>query len=119
MLLTTKAADPDVKLAWQLADSVVRLTPERDRPLKRLYQQMWVAFVLGRAGLADSARRVLERSIGNADIDPQRELLGYIAAARLSLGDKDEALRLLNAYLVAKREARGRDRKSTRLNSSH
>jgi len=112
MLMTTKAADPDVKLAWQLADSVVRLTPERDRPLKRLYQQMWVAFVLGRAGLADSARRVLERSIGNADIDPQRELLGYIAAARLSLGDKDEALRLLNAYLVANPKHRDGFRKN-------
>jgi len=112
MLMTTKAADPDVKLAWQLADSVVRLTPERDRPLKRLYQQMWVGFVLGRAGLVDSARRVLERSTGNSDIDPQRELLGYIAAARLSLGDKDEALRLLNTYLVANPKHRDGFRKN-------
>src|SRR5712692_2032075 len=70
-------------------------------PAQAPVQQMWVGFVLGRAGLVDSARRMLERSTGNSDIDPQRELLGYIAAARLSLGDKDEALRLLNTYLVA------------------
>jgi serine/threonine-protein kinase len=101
MLMTSKAADPDVGLAWRLADEVVRLTPERDRAATRLYQQVWVAFVLGRAGLADSARHVLDRSEGDPEVDPERELLGYIAAARVSLGDKDEALRLLERYLVA------------------
>ena len=54
-----------------------------------------------RAGLADSARHVLERSQGDAEIDPQRELLGYVAFVRVMLGDKDEALRLLDQYLVA------------------
>ena len=60
-----------------------------------------MAAVLARAGRADSARHVLERSKGNADIDPQKELLGYEAMARVMLGDKDEALRLLDEYLVA------------------
>jgi serine/threonine-protein kinase len=101
MLMGSKAADPDVVLAWRLADQVVQLTPESDRALTRLYQQMWVAFVLGRAGLADSARHVLSRSEGDPTIDPERELLGYVAAARVALGDKDEALRLLERYLVA------------------
>ena len=44
---------------------------------------------------------VLERSQGDAEIDPQRELLGYVAFVRVMLGDKDEALRLLDQYLVA------------------
>ena len=103
MLMTSKAQDPNVPLGWRLADQVVQLTAERDRPRKRLYEQMWMGFVLGRAGLKDSARRVLDRSLagGNAEIDPQRELPGYVAAARLSLGDKDAALRLLEQYLVA------------------
>jgi len=44
---------------------------------------------------------VLERSKGDPELDPQRELLGYQAVARTVLGDKDEALRLLGQYLVA------------------
>jgi len=101
MMMSSKAVDPDVGLAWQLADEVVRLTPERDRPYRRLYEQIYVAAALTRAGLPDSARHVLERSEGNAEIDPQRELLGYVAFVRVMLGDKDEALRLLDQYLVA------------------
>ena len=92
---------PDVGLAWRLADEVVRITPERDRVRTRLYEQIHVAAVLARAGFADSARHVLERSKGDPDIDPQRELLGYQAFVRVMLGDKDEALRLLDQYLVA------------------
>ena len=101
MMMSTKAVDPDVGLAWQLADEVVRLSPERDRPLKRLYEQIYVAAVLSRAGLPDSARHVLERSQGDAELDPQRELLGYEAFVYVMLGDKEEALRLLDRYLVA------------------
>ena len=101
MMMTTNAADPDVHAAWQLADEAVRLSPERNRPYQQDFQQIFVAAVLARAGLADSARHVLERSKGNAEIDPQKELLGYEAMARVMLGDKDEALRLLDEYLVA------------------
>ena len=101
MMMSSKAVDPDVGLAWQLAEEVVRLTPEPDRPYRRLYEQIYVAAVLTRAGLADSARHVLQRSQGDPQIDPQRELLGYVAFVRVMLGDKDEALRLLDPYLVA------------------
>jgi len=101
LLMTSKAADPDVGLAWRLADEDVRLTPEPNRPYQRLFENIHVAAVLARAGLPDSARHVLERSKGNPDIDPQRELLGYEAFARTMLGDKDQALRLLDQYLVA------------------
>jgi serine/threonine-protein kinase len=101
MLMTSNAVDPDVDLAWRLAAEVVRLTPERDRAFTQLYEQIFVAGVLTRAGLADSARHVLERSKGDPQIDPQRELLGYEAFVRVMLGDKDEALRLLDEYLVA------------------
>ena len=101
MMMTTNAADPDVHAAWQLADEAVRLSPERNRPYQENFQHIFVAAVLARAGLPDSARHVLARSKGNADIDPQKELLGYEAMARVMLGDKDEALRLLDEYLVA------------------
>jgi serine/threonine-protein kinase len=98
---TSKAVDPDVGRAWQLASDVVRLTPERDRAFKQLFEQVWVAGTLTRAGLADSARHVLLRSQGDPGIDPQRELLGYQAVVRVMLHDNDEALRLLELYLVA------------------
>jgi eukaryotic-like serine/threonine-protein kinase len=101
MMLTTHAADPDVESAWRLATEEVRLTPERGRPYAQLLEQIFVAGVLARAGLADSARHVLARSTGNAEIDPQKELRGYEAVVRVMLGDKDEALRLLDEYLVA------------------
>jgi TolB-like protein len=101
MMMTTTAADPDVATAWRLANEAVRLTAERNRPYTQNFEQIFVAAVLARAGMADSARHVLDRSKGNADIDPQKELLGYEAFARVMLGDKDEALRLLDEYLVA------------------
>jgi serine/threonine-protein kinase len=101
MLMTSKAVDPDVGRAWQLAADVVHLTAERDRGRKQLFEQVWVAGVLARAGLGDSARHVLLRSQGDPEIDPQRELLGYQAVVRVMLHDNDEALRLLGRYLVA------------------
>ena len=101
MLLSTNAADPDVGRAWQLAGEAERLTPEPRRPYAQLYEQIFVAAVLARANLADSARHVLERSKGNAQIDPQKELLGYEAFVRVMLGDNNEAMRLLDEYFTA------------------
>src|SRR2546423_2140325 len=99
MMMSSKAVDPDVGLAWQLADEVVRLTPDRDRPYRRLYEQIYVAAVLTRAGLADSARHVLERSQGDAESGPPRELVRYVALVRVLLVPKVEALPLLPPYL--------------------
>jgi len=99
MLMTSKAVDPDVDRAWRLADEVVRLTPERNRERRRLYQRIWVAAVLARAGLADSARHVVEGSKGDPEIE--RDLLGYQAMVYTMLGNKDKALQLLDRYLVA------------------
>ena len=101
VLLSTNARDPNVGEAWRLADEAVQLSPEGDRALKRLYERVWVARVLGRAGLKDSARHLLEHSRGTPEIDPEREVLGFQAAAYTMLGDKDEAVRLLSEYLVA------------------
>ena len=112
MLLTTKAADPDVDRAWHLANDAARLSSERSRPFTQLLGQIFVSWVLARAGLPDSARHVLERSKGNADVDPQKELLGYEAVGRVMLGDKDEALHLLNEYLIANPKHREGFRKS-------
>lgn len=100
-LMTTNARAPDPTRAWELAEAVVTRRPEPQRDYSRRLMSIVVASVLHRAGLADSARAVLDRARTTAEIDPTRELLGYEAWVRTQLGDRDEALRLLAEYLVA------------------
>ena len=88
--------------AWQLADSVVDLTPdERDRRYERLYGRVLVAGVLARAGLVDSARRVLRATKADPEVDPSRDLANTAAFIWTLAGDTAEALNQIKAYLVA------------------
>jgi serine/threonine-protein kinase len=105
-LLTSKAREPDVARAWQLSDSLVKVAPERDREYQKLNAHMMVAATLARAGLADSARHVAERSRGRPEIDPTRDLLYAEAFVRTLLGDKTEAISALKVYLAANPEKR-------------
>jgi hypothetical protein len=57
--------------------------------------------VLARAGLADSARRVLVRARADQKVDPRGELMGYEAFVRAQLDDKNEAIDILQRYLAA------------------
>jgi serine/threonine-protein kinase len=106
LLLATKGTDPDVPKAWRLADSLFKLTPEPDRPFQQLSGQMAVAAVLARAGLADSARHLVERSKGDAQVDPTRDLVESGAFVYTLLGNRDEALKLLKVYLAANPQRR-------------
>lgn len=56
--------------------------------------------------LADSARSVLARSRGDARVDPTRELLMTQAFVHTLLGDKQEAVDLLQQYLTFNPERR-------------
>jgi hypothetical protein len=105
-LLTTKPAPASVNTAWQLADSAVAMVPPGARPRERLTEDMLVAAVLAQASksqpsLADSARHVARRSEGTAASDPTRDLAWFGAFVYTLLGDKNEAIRLLKAYLAA------------------
>ncbi|MEO7822683.1 MAG: hypothetical protein ABIS15_03670, partial [Gemmatimonadaceae bacterium] len=62
--------------------------------------QIVVAAVLARAGLPDSARRVLARARADRETDPRGELIGYEAFVRTMLGDRKEAIDLLQRYLT-------------------
>jgi len=62
---------------------------------------MIAGVALFRAGLADSAARVVDRSRGNESIDPGGDLMYLEVAARAQLGQKDRALALLGKYLAA------------------
>jgi serine/threonine-protein kinase len=101
LLLTTRGQEPDPALAWRLADSATRLAPEPERAYYRLHNDMLVAAVLARAGLADSARRVADRSQGDATVDPTRELAFLAAFVYTLLGDKAKAVDRLTVYLAA------------------
>ncbi len=100
-LMTSGAVSPDPDLAWQLADQVAAGRPEPQREFTRHLMQIVVASVLAKANHPDSARQVLLRARVAPDVDPALELAGYEAWVRAQLGDKDEALRLLQEYLVA------------------
>lgn len=105
-LMTTRAEEPDVALAWTLADSTWKLAPTSDREFQKLGAQMMVAAVLARAGLADSARRVARRARGSPDVDPTRDLAMMETFVRLLLGDRDTALSTLKVYLAANPQRR-------------
>jgi tetratricopeptide (TPR) repeat protein len=101
VLMTTPVRRPDPDRAWQLAGEIPSLAPAPRRDFYRFKEQIVAAAVLARAGLADSARRVLERSRGDARIDEERELLGFQAWVYTTLGDRERALELLREYFVA------------------
>jgi serine/threonine-protein kinase len=100
-LMIAKQVPANVPLAWRLADSIQKLTPESDRPLAKLQGEVLVAAALARAGQADSARRLLARIDDPADLDPTKDLTLDKGIAYNLLGDKDQALKALAAYVAA------------------
>ncbi|MDF1506536.1 hypothetical protein, partial [Roseisolibacter sp. H3M3-2] len=68
--------------------------------------QLLAAAAAGRAGLRDSADRVMRRARAGPDVDPDRELLTIEALVRELLGERETALDLLKQYLVARPEHR-------------
>lgn len=105
-LMITKAVEPKPAEAWALSKELTKLTPQQDTAIQRRFGQIFVAIVLGRAGLKDSAEHVLERTRAGSDIDPRGELMGYEALARTFLGEREQAISLLQGYLTAHPEHR-------------
>jgi len=99
-IMTTKAVRPDAGDAWARAAEYEKAAPPQEREYYRHEGQIVVAAVLARAGLADSARRVLLRARADSRIDPRGELIGYEAFVRTLLGDKKEAIDILERYLA-------------------
>jgi len=100
-LMTMKNGEPDVPLAWRLADSLVAMDPEARQAYTRLYTTSIVAGAIARAGLKDSARHVLAKVKGNPEIDPNADLAFVQAFVYTLLGDKTEAIEKLKTYLSA------------------
>src|SRR5690349_6035579 len=130
LLMATPVRAPDLGRAWQLVALLDTVTPQQFRPYLRLESRLRAGGVIARAGLKDSARHVFERTraASTPSADPGQELLAIEAYERTLLGDRDAAIALLTRYSAANpgHFERGkdiswwwRDRKSTRLNSSH
>jgi TolB-like protein/tRNA A-37 threonylcarbamoyl transferase component Bud32 len=114
-IMTAKGIRPDPAEAWRLAANYEKAAPPQQREYYRREGQIVVADVLGRAGLADSARRVLVRARADRTIDPRGELMGYEAFVRAQLGesnpgtreaDNKDAVDLLQRYLTEHSEHR-------------
>ena len=100
LLASAIGPEPDVEKAWKLyarmLESYAPLHREKLRPIYMLY----VAAVLARAGLTDSARAVIDRArSGHRPSDLAVDY--YEANARLRLGEPQTALRLLAGYADA------------------
>jgi serine/threonine-protein kinase len=100
-MLTTKKMRPDPAEAWRQVDTLRAITPPARWEYERRMGEILAAGVLAKAGLADSAQRVLDRAKASPELDPQRELLGNEIVVRLFLKDYDRALDELAAYLAA------------------
>ena len=100
-LLTLRGIKITPADSWHLVGQLRKVTPEKDWPFEGREAAMLVAAGLTRAGMQDSARRVLVRSRGNPEIDPSRDLIIDEAVVRVILADTTEALNLLKQYLVA------------------
>jgi tetratricopeptide (TPR) repeat protein len=114
LLLSAKGNRADVDAAWRLVDAVQKVVPAQQREFEGRAARIYAAAVIVRAGqsesrpeLADSARRVLLAARAGTDVDPRGELLPREAFVRTMLGERSEAIDLLQRYLTANPEHRG------------
>jgi TolB-like protein/tRNA A-37 threonylcarbamoyl transferase component Bud32 len=105
-MLTMQGSDPDVPRAWRLADSVEAMAPAQRKRYFRLNSDLYVAAVLGKAGLRDSAIAVAGRSKGDAEVSPTRDLSLVAAFAYLQAGDTTAAIDELKVYFAANERMR-------------
>jgi TolB-like protein len=105
-VMGTRGMAPDPDAAWAVAEEYLTLVPEQMIEYERAKMNFAVAMVLARAGEADSARAVIDRTHLGPEIDPEQELSTFEALAYLAMGDEDAALDVLKLYLTQKPEHR-------------
>jgi eukaryotic-like serine/threonine-protein kinase len=98
--LTMAGVPADPEEAWRLVAAATQLAPESQRTFEHHRAMVVAGAVLARAGLADSARRVLLAARAGGDVDPQQELPYLEAYVRTILGDDEEAVALLRQLLA-------------------
>jgi len=106
MLTTPRASGFDLAATRRLTDSTVAMRAPKDTLLERLNTNLLLAAAMAQASakqppLADSARRIVKASIGDAQIDPNRDLTYLAAFVYAQLGDDADAVRMVKEYLAA------------------
>ena len=103
----------DIARVWRLADSLVAAAP-RDSARQRLVGGTFAAATIAREAnrlrgggdtvaarvLTDSARAVARRYLGDAIVEPARDVAMYSAFASGVIGDRDEVFRKLRIWLA-------------------
>ncbi len=100
-LQTADGIPPDVPAAWRTLAELEKVIPKAQWEMQGRKMQMVVAVAIARAGMLDSARRVIERARIDPKLDPRGDLAGHEVVIRALIGDKEEALKLLKMYLTA------------------
>jgi eukaryotic-like serine/threonine-protein kinase len=103
LMVTPAITTPEVDRAWMLLASLDTVAPAPRRAYVAAEARLLVAGALARAGLVDSARRVIDRTRAmiTAEIDPEQDLLSREAYVRSLMGDHDIAIDLLKRYVAA------------------
>ena len=99
-LLIAPSKPADVARAWALAAEAEKLASVERRPFEAQFGRLLVSAVLAKAGLADSARRVLASARANREVDVEQEIEGYSAIVYILLGDRAEAVSVLKSYVL-------------------
>jgi TolB-like protein/tRNA A-37 threonylcarbamoyl transferase component Bud32 len=100
-LMITPEAEPDVDRAWQLAKQVDSLARDANNERAGLRARMFVAGVLAKAGMTDSAHAVIDATEAGPDVDPDLQLVSDEAVIRIMLKEYDTAIDLLRRYNAA------------------
>ena len=98
-LMMTKGGKPEPDDAWKMVDSIKAIATPSTLAFDERLAKTLVGGVLGKAGLRDSANKVLIAARAGTDIDPSQELIGREIGMRLMYGDFDTAITRLSDYL--------------------
>ena len=100
ILMTTRIAEPKPDEAWRLLALQDSLAPPAQRAGIHATGAMFTAGVLARAGMPDSAKRVLDRAYSAVppDADPDHALMRLRAYVLTLAGDVDGAIDVLKRY---------------------
>jgi TolB-like protein len=100
-VMTTGAREVDLPTARRLLAALDTLPPTQARSFERYQGMILFGAILAKAGLKDSARKVLDRSRAGRDTAFDAELVGIEAFARVLNGEQDTAIDLLKQYNAA------------------
>ena len=99
-LMMTKGGKPEPTDAWKMADSIKAIATPTTLAYEERMARTLVGGVLGKAGMKDSANKVLIAARADVQVDPTQVIIGREIMMRLMYGDFDTAITRLGDYLL-------------------